>query len=100
MIHADTYIVGDSQGWTYGVSNWPLGKTFYEGDTLVFNYVPLIHNVVIVNEIGFNYCSTLGASGLYASGSDRITLAKGANYFISGFPDQCLLGMKIAVNAN
>jgi hypothetical protein len=56
--------------------------------------------VVIVNEVGFNYCSTLGASGLYASGSDRITLAKGANYFISGFPDQCLLGMKIAVNAN
>jgi hypothetical protein len=66
----------------------------------VFSYVPLIHNVVIVNEIGFNYCSTLGASGLYASGSDRITLTKGANYFISGFPDQCLLGMKIAVNAN
>lgn len=34
MIHAETYIVGDGQGWTFGVQNWPSGKTFKAGDIL------------------------------------------------------------------
>jgi len=34
MIHADEYIVGDEKGWSFGVQNWPVGKTFKAGDTL------------------------------------------------------------------
>jgi len=55
---------------------------------------------VIVNEFGYNSCVALGGSGFYYSGSDRITLAKGVNYFICGIPGHCNLGMKIAVNAS
>jgi hypothetical protein len=66
----------------------------------VFNYIPLIHNVVIVNEFGYNSCVALGGSGFYNSGADRITLAKGVNYFICGILGHCNLGMKIAVNAS
>jgi len=29
-----TYNVGDSNGWTFGVSNWPNGKNFKVGDVL------------------------------------------------------------------
>jgi len=42
----------------------------------------------------------IGGSGFYYKGADRITLAKGANYFICGTPFHCNLGMKIAVNAS
>ena len=66
----------------------------------VFNYIPLIHNMVIVKEFGYTSCVALGGSGFYYSGADRITLAKGANYFICGIPGHCNLGMKIAVNAS
>ncbi|CAL5184668.1 unnamed protein product [Lathyrus oleraceus] len=100
MIHAETYIVGDGQGWTFGVQNWPSGKTFKAGDILVFNYIPLIHNVVKVNEFGYNSCVALGGSDLHVSGADGITLTQGANYFICGVPGHCNRGQKIAVNAN
>ncbi|XP_058727715.1 chemocyanin-like [Vicia villosa] len=99
MIHAETFTVGDGQGWTFGVQNWPAGKTFKAGDILVFNYPPLIHNVVTVNESGFNSCVALGGSGLHISGADKITLVKGMNYFICGVPGHCGQGQKIAVNA-
>jgi len=56
--------------------------------------------MVIVKEFGYTSCVALGGSGFYYSGADRITLAKGANYFICGIPGHCNLGMKIAVNAS
>jgi len=34
MSFADEYIVGDGKGWSFGVQNWPAGKTFKEGDIL------------------------------------------------------------------
>ncbi|CAI8589715.1 unnamed protein product [Vicia faba] len=100
MIHAETYIVGDEKGWSFGVQNWPSGKAFKEGDILVFNYTPVIHNVVTVKEFGYNSCVPFGGSGFHISGADKITLVKGMNYFICGVPGHCSLGMKIAVNAN
>lgn len=66
----------------------------------VFNYIPLIHNVVKVNEFGYNSCVALGGSDLHVSGADGITLTQGANYFICGVPGHCNRGQKIAVNAN
>ncbi|KAK2395976.1 hypothetical protein P8452_17321 [Trifolium repens] len=100
MICADTHIVGDNKGWSFGVQNWTAGKTFKAGDILVFKYTPVIHNVVVVDESHYNSCSAFGGSHYYFSGSTNITLAKGANYFICGTPGHCTLGMKIAVNAN
>ncbi|XP_058727716.1 basic blue protein-like [Vicia villosa] len=100
MIYAATYNVGDAQGWSFGVQNWPSGKSFKAGDTLVFKYDPRVHNVVKVNQNGYNSCVASGGSPPYKSGNDSITLAKGANYFICGVPGHCDLGQKIAVNAN
>ncbi|KAI5445646.1 basic blue protein [Lathyrus oleraceus] len=100
MIYAATYNVGDGQGWSFGVQNWPSGKRFSAGDTLVFKYDPRVHNVVKVSQSGYNSCEAGGGSGPFTSGNDRITLVKGPNYFICGVIGHCDLGQKIAVNAN
>jgi hypothetical protein len=42
MIRADTYIVGDNKGWSFGVQNWPAGKTFKAGDILGKYYYNLM----------------------------------------------------------
>ncbi|XP_073127992.1 basic blue protein-like [Henckelia pumila] len=96
---ATTYTVGDSGGWSYFVSGWPQGKHFVAGDSLVFNYNPSFHNVVKVSGGGYNGCTTPSGSKVYQSGKDRITLAKGENYFICSIPGHCEAMMKIAVNA-
>ncbi|KAJ6405427.1 hypothetical protein OIU84_013396, partial [Salix udensis] len=33
-VHAATYTVGGSGGWTLNVDSWPKGKRFKAGDTL------------------------------------------------------------------
>ncbi|KAI5445663.1 hypothetical protein KIW84_013766 [Lathyrus oleraceus] len=101
LIHAETFTVGDAKGWSFGVQNWPTGKTFKAGDTLVFNYVPPMHNVVKVNETNFNSCvaQPLSGSVIFKSGADKITLVKGSNFFLCGVGTHCGAGMKIAVNA-
>ncbi|XP_049389198.1 basic blue protein-like [Solanum stenotomum] len=90
-----TYNVGDSNGWTFGVSNWPNGKTFKVDDVLVFNYPREIHNVVIVNKVDYNNCNPLGK--MFNSGKDVITLKKGTTYFICGVPGHCDGAQKIAI---
>ncbi|TKY71319.1 Basic blue protein [Spatholobus suberectus] len=99
MVRADTYTVGNAGRWTFDVVDWPNGKSFKAGDTLVFNYCPRFHNVVAVDEAGYKTCSSAKGVKVYQSGKDEIQLAPGQNYFISGFPDNCQMGMKIAVNA-
>jgi len=53
-----------------------------------------------VNEVGYNSCVVEWGSGFYSSGADKVTLAKGANYFVCGVLGHCDQGMKIAINAN
>ncbi|ERM94118.1 basic blue protein [Amborella trichopoda] len=96
---ATTYTVGDSGGWTFGVSDWPKGKKFVAGDVLVFNYPAGNHNVVPVNADGYNSCSVPPGSKTYTSGEDRVTLNKGDNFYICGFADHCDAGMQIQANA-
>ncbi|CAI8589716.1 unnamed protein product [Vicia faba] len=101
MICAEIFTVGDGQGWSFGVENWPAGKTFKAGDTLVFNYAPALHNVVKVSAADFNACvpKPLSGSTVFTSGADRIVLVKGTNFFLCGIPGHCGAGQKIAVNA-
>jgi hypothetical protein len=49
MIQADIYNVGDEKGWTFGVQNWPSGKTFKEGDIL-----GKYHNFIKFNSLPLN----------------------------------------------
>ncbi|OIV92787.1 hypothetical protein TanjilG_00921 [Lupinus angustifolius] len=98
IAHATNFKVGDSGGWTFNVVNWPSGKTFKAGDILEFNYDTQAHNVVVVNEGGYNSCS--GSSGeVHNSGKDQLKLKQGKNYFICSKPGHCQGGMKIAVSA-
>jgi len=55
---------------------------------------------VAVDKSGYDSCVAPKGSKVYTSGADRITLVKGGNYFLCGFPGHCNLGQKIAVNAN
>ncbi|XP_061337217.1 basic blue protein-like [Gastrolobium bilobum] len=99
MAHANTYKVGDTGGWSLDAFYWPKGKSFRAGDILVFQYNSALHNVVVVDEAGYNACSTPKGGNVYHSGNDQIQLVKGMNYFICNFPGHCEGGMKIAVNA-
>ncbi|KAJ7946648.1 Basic blue-like protein [Quillaja saponaria] len=100
MVHAaTTYTVGDARGWTFNVVGWPRGKHFRAGDTLVFKYNPQAHNVVAVNNVGYNTCKTPRGAKVFKSGRDQIKLVKGQNYFLCSFVGHCQAGMKIAVNA-
>ncbi|XP_039832657.1 basic blue protein-like [Panicum virgatum] len=94
-----TYYVGDSNGWSFGSPSWPNGKHFHAGDTLVFRYVPWIHNVVAVDEDGYNGCTTPPGSRTYTSGNDRVTLARGDTFFLCTRYGHCNLGMKLVVYA-
>ncbi|RRT43289.1 hypothetical protein B296_00003016 [Ensete ventricosum] len=109
VAEAATYVVGGNSGWTFNVAGWPRGKSFRAGDVLcntyrsmcgaVFNYNPSVHNVVAVRAAGYNSCSAPRGSRVSTSGKDRITLARGTNYFICSFAGHCQSGMKIAVTA-
>ncbi|PKU72741.1 Chemocyanin [Dendrobium catenatum] len=95
------YIVGDNEGWTYGVSGWQNGKVFYHNNVLVFNYEAGIHNVVRVNRQEYETCQPKPSSKTYNSGHDEFKLKRGMNYFICGVHGHCqLAGMKISINAH
>ncbi|KAL2477522.1 Basic blue protein [Forsythia ovata] len=99
VVEADTYIVGSASGWTFDVVGWPKGTNFKEGDILVFNYTPGTHNVVVVDESGYNRCTSPSGARVYQTGKDQIKLVKGQNYFICSFSGHCESGMKIAITA-
>jgi hypothetical protein len=66
----------------------------------VFKYDATAHDVVAVSAAGYKACAkpARGAK-VYKSGADRVTLARGTNYFICSVPGHCQSGMKIAVTA-
>uniref|UniRef100_A0A0D9ZCA6 Plantacyanin n=1 Tax=Oryza glumipatula TaxID=40148 RepID=A0A0D9ZCA6_9ORYZ len=99
LAESAVYTVGDRGGWGFNSGGWLRGKRFRAGDVLVFKYSPSAHNVVAVNAAGYKSCSAPRGAKVYKSGSDRVTLARGTNYFICSFPGHCQAGMKIAVTA-
>ncbi|XP_022942770.1 basic blue protein-like [Cucurbita moschata] len=98
---AAIHTVGDDLGWTFNVSSWPNGKTFQAGDVLAFNYTPSVHNVVVVDKVGYNWCliNPIRAT-VHRSGKDEIKLLKGMNYLICSLPGHCQMGMKLSISAD
>ncbi|KAF0932910.1 hypothetical protein E2562_013110 [Oryza meyeriana var. granulata] len=94
---ATEWTVGDSKGWSFGVAGWENGKAFSAGDVLVFNYDTMMHNVVQVDQAGYDACTAGAGDTTHTSGNDKITLAAGKAFFICSFPGHCANGMKIAV---
>ncbi|XP_022153713.1 basic blue protein-like [Momordica charantia] len=96
---AATFMVGDSNGWNFNVKGWPNGKVFRAGDVLRFKYDPRVHNVVAVDEEGYNSCTAPTGTKVLSSGNDEIKLSPGHNFFICTTPGHCQAGMKIATTA-
>ena len=66
----------------------------------MFKYDSTAHNVVAVNAAGYKGCSAPRGAKVYKSGNDRVTLARGTNYFICSLSGHCGMGMKMTVNAS
>ncbi|WVY92866.1 hypothetical protein V8G54_031954 [Vigna mungo] len=98
MAHATNYVVGGRDGWSTNASSWS-GKVFKTGDKLLFVYDATKHNVVVVDQGGYNSCSAPAGSKTYQTGHDYIQLLKGLSYFISSFPGDCQAGTKFSCTA-
>ncbi|KAK9146681.1 hypothetical protein Sjap_006584 [Stephania japonica] len=96
------HIVGESGGWDAGTTDyekWASSQTFNVGDTLVFKYLPNIHNVMQVTQKDFESCNPPAkAIATYTSGKDTVILkTSGDFYFICGAPGHCDAGQKVHV---
>ncbi|KAM1039879.1 hypothetical protein ACFX2I_029127 [Malus domestica] len=102
------HVVGDNMGWTIPVSgaqeyvNWAATNNFTVGDTLVFNFITGVHNVVQVTKASFHSCNEeerIGSS--LTTGPTNITLTSvGDHYYICNFSNHCQAGMKLAVTVS
>uniref|UniRef100_A0A0D9W7T2 Phytocyanin domain-containing protein n=1 Tax=Leersia perrieri TaxID=77586 RepID=A0A0D9W7T2_9ORYZ len=96
---AAMYNVGDSAGWDISADfpSWLDGKSFYVGDTLVFQYSKY-HTVSEVDEAGYKNCSTANAVLTSSDGNTTVPLtAPGDRYFVCGNELHCLGGMRMHV---
>eukprot|EP00249_Psilotum_nudum_P027000 c34208_g1_i1 orf=138-692(-) len=98
---AESFTVGDSQGWVVGSVNytqWAAGKEFHVGDELLFNYLKQYHNVLVVDEAGYINCTTTNIMATYDNGKTMVTFSNpGAHYYICGVPGHCESGQKLGV---
>ncbi|XP_060169238.1 basic blue protein-like [Lycium barbarum] len=97
-ITTHSYVVGDSVGWTFGVSSWANERKFDAGDLLLFKYHKGVHNVMIVNKANYDNCNAIGKT--LSSGNDSVTLGKVPNYFICGIDGHCNDGLKMEAIAH
>ncbi|CAH1417670.1 unnamed protein product [Lactuca virosa] len=96
---------GKADGWTTPVntsySKWASSKKFRVGDTLWFHYDPASHNVVQVNQMGYQLCNISNARvgvKTYETGNDSFRIkGPGHYYFICSFPGHCKAGQKLDV---
>ncbi|KAH7847912.1 hypothetical protein Vadar_031545 [Vaccinium darrowii] len=97
---ATDWYIGDSRGWSLNVNytEWASGKTFYIGDQLIFLYKQGAHNVVkVINGTDFQQCTVPSRAVTLSTGDDVITLAEGKHWYICGFSNHCLNGMKLVI---
>ncbi|KAM7267495.1 hypothetical protein ACFE04_009661 [Oxalis oulophora] len=98
---AETYTVGDTDGWTLFTesSNWTKGKQFHVGDVLIFQYNEGLHNVVQVNATAYEHCIKDPNLKSFASGNDSLVLKEtGQVQFICTITDHCEHGQKLRIN--
>uniref|UniRef100_A0ACD5XYQ9 Uncharacterized protein n=1 Tax=Avena sativa TaxID=4498 RepID=A0ACD5XYQ9_AVESA len=96
---ATDHIVGANRGWNPNINYtlWSGNQTFYVGDLISFRYQKGTHNVLEVNQTGYDNCTMAGVAGNWTSGKDFIPLNEpGRHFFICG-NGLCQAGMKVAV---
>ncbi|KAF3505324.1 hypothetical protein F2Q69_00044787 [Brassica cretica] len=96
--------VGDSEGWTakddvYYTWAETDHKEFHVGDSLVFEYDPIVNDVTHVSgALEYEFCDYSSPKVVYNTGHDVVTLTEpGFHYFITSNQAQCILGQKLEV---
>ncbi|KAJ1377396.1 Phytocyanin domain [Sesbania bispinosa] len=93
------HTVGGASGWDLrsNIQAWSSMTTFSVGDDLLFSYTP-VHDVVEVNQQGYDTCTIVNALATYDSGDTVIHLKEPGNrYFICGRMGHCQQGLKLQV---
>ncbi|KAF4397105.1 hypothetical protein G4B88_008951 [Cannabis sativa] len=101
MAYGTEYVVGDENGWkpNFNYSDWTKDKMFMVGDTLVFNYNSLVHDVYKVNGSDFNDCIARPGSEVLRSGNDVVTLnTTGNKWYLCSKSNHCDLGQKLKIS--
>ncbi|KAF7154173.1 hypothetical protein RHSIM_Rhsim01G0067100 [Rhododendron simsii] len=100
-----TYVVGDKLGWIVppggpiAYSAWAHDKTFFVGDTLLFNFTNGTQDVAEVTEAAYNSCNTTTPGLTLTTSPAKIPLTTAGSYFFtSTYPNHCYLGQKLAIN--
>ncbi|CAN7068034.1 unnamed protein product [Brassica rapa subsp. trilocularis] len=101
---AKVYKVGDFEGWiakddVYYAWAETDHKEFHVGDSLVFEYDPIINDVTHVSgALEYEFCDYSSPKAVYNIGHDVVTLTEpGFHYFITSNQPQCVLGQKLEV---
>ncbi|KAF8107879.1 hypothetical protein N665_0116s0084, partial [Sinapis alba] len=102
--YARIYKVGDPEGWTakdnvYYAWSETEHKEFHVGDSLIFEYDPIINDVTQVSgSLEYKLCDYSSPKAVYNIGHDVVTLTEpGFHYFITSNQTQCVLGQKLDV---
>ncbi|KAJ1390057.1 Phytocyanin domain [Sesbania bispinosa] len=93
------HTVGGASGWDLrsNIQAWSSMTTFSVGDDLLFSYTP-VHDVVEVNQQGYDTCTIVNALATYDSGDTVIHLQEPGNrYFVCGRMGHCQQGLKLQV---
>ncbi|KAL1561197.1 stellacyanin-like [Salvia divinorum] len=97
---ATVYTIGDSSGWDIStdLDSWLNDKTFYTGDTLLFQYSQY-HSVSEVAEGNYKGCNMTNVLQSSSNGNTTFALTRpGERYFVCGNRLHCLGGMKLHVH--
>ncbi|RDX84267.1 Uclacyanin 1, partial [Mucuna pruriens] len=95
----ENHTVGGASGWDLrsNIQAWSATTTFNIDDNLVFTYTP-VHDVVEVNQLGYDTCTIANALATYDSGDTVIHLSDaGTRYFVCGRMGHCQQGLKLQV---
>ncbi|XP_014494977.1 uclacyanin-3 isoform X3 [Vigna radiata var. radiata] len=95
----ENHTVGGASGWDLrsNIQAWSSTTTFNIGDDLVFSYTP-VHDVVEVNQLGYDTCTIANALATYDNGETVIHLSgAGTRYFVCGRMGHCQQGLKLQV---
>ena len=85
---ASFYEVGDTNGWTTKMGleyykTWSSSKTFYLGDSLIFQYNKDLHNVMEVSFKDYELCNPNSALATYHSEYEPVKLNRTGHYYFS-----------------
>ncbi|KAG9455874.1 hypothetical protein H6P81_000382 [Aristolochia fimbriata] len=99
LVGATDHIVGDNHGWNPNINYtyWANNQTFYVNDYISFRYQKGMYNVFMVNETGYDNCTTEGALGNWSNGKDFILLTEPKRYYFICGNGFCFSGMKVSV---